>query len=234
MRLDARSAARNGFPDYRNPVVETGPTVAPGPETYSTRKALIEEVMLTESHVPVSILRAGAVYGVGSRHAREWWFIKRLLDGRTRIPLAYNGESRFHVVAAANIAALCRTVLDNPATRVLNAGDPTAPTVRELGETIAGALQATSAFVGVTGRPKGGVGATPWSIPKPFVMDMTAAEALGYRPVGTYADLAPGVCQAFIEAAGEDWRAAFPVLAGYAYDLFNYEAEDECFSAIAG
>ena len=220
-------AAKTGFPDYRAPVRETDPTVPPSPETYSTKKALIERIMLDESRTPVSILRAGAVYGAGSRHAREWWFIKRMLDGRARIPLAYDGASRFHVAAADNIAALCKTVLDQPATRVLNAGDPQAPTVKGIGETIARALNMSPQFIGLPGPPKRGLGATPWSIPKPFVMDMTAAQALGYRPIGGYAELAPDICRTFIEAAGRDWRAAFPVLAGYPYDLFHYAAEDE-------
>jgi nucleoside-diphosphate-sugar epimerase len=220
-------AAKTGFPDYRVPVRETDPTVAPGPETYSTRKALIEQILLNQSRTPVTILRAGAVYGAGSKHAREWWFIKRMMDGRTRIPLSYDGESRFHLAAAANIAALCRAALDHLGTRALNAGDPQAPTVREIGAIIAAALGAPPpAFIGLPGRHKGSVGATPWSIPKPFVMDMTAAQALGYRPVGDFNTLAASTCRAAVEVAGDDWRAAFPVLAGYGYDLFDYDAED--------
>jgi nucleoside-diphosphate-sugar epimerase len=223
-------AAKTGFPHYRVPVRESDPTVAPGPETYSTRKALIEQILLNESRVPVSVLRAGAVYGAGSKHAREWWFIKRILDGRTRIPLAYDGASRFHLAAAANIAALCRAALDRPGTRALNAGDPVGPTVREIGGIIAAALGAPPlALISLPGRPEGSVGATPWSIPKPFVMDMTAAEALGYRPVGAFSDLAAETCRETIAAAGQNWRAAFPVLAGYGYDLFDYAAEDAAF-----
>ena len=227
-------AANTGFPHYPVPVPETQPTVPPGPETYSTRKAMIERVLLDEARTPVSLLRAGAVYGVGSAHAREWWFIKRMLDGRARIPLAYHGESRFHTTAAANLAALCRTVLETPGTRVLNAGDPTPHSVREIGETIAGALGSDPEFVGLPGRPRGTVGATPWSISSPLVMDMTAATALGYRPVGGYADLAPAACRAFIAGAGDDWRAAFPALAAYPYDLFDYAAEDRALDAMAG
>jgi nucleoside-diphosphate-sugar epimerase len=226
-------AAKTGFPDYRLPVRETDPTVAPGPETYSTRKALIEQILLNDCRTPVSVLRAGAVYGAGSRHAREWWFIKRMLDRRTHIPLAYDGLSRFHLAAAANIAALCRTALDRPETRALNAGDPVAPTVRAIGEIISAALGvAPPTFVGLPGRPRGSVGATPRSIPKPFVMDMTAAEALGYRPVGAFSDLAAEICRATIQAAGDDWRTAFPVLAGYGYDLFDYTEEDRALNAI--
>ena len=37
---------------------------------------------------------------------REAWFVKRILDGRRRIPLAYSGESRFHTTATANLAVL--------------------------------------------------------------------------------------------------------------------------------
>jgi NAD(P)-dependent dehydrogenase (short-subunit alcohol dehydrogenase family) len=34
-------------------------------------------------------------------------------------------------------------------------------------------------------------------------------------------------------APGEDWRAAFPVLAAYPYDLFDYAAEDRALDAMA-
>ena len=33
-------------------------------------------------------------------HPREWWFIKRALDGREAIPVAYAGKSVFHTSSA--------------------------------------------------------------------------------------------------------------------------------------
>lgn len=57
---------------------------------------------------------------------------------------------------------------------------------------------------------------------------MTAAEReLGYRPVVSYADsLAPTVKWLSGRLAGREWREAFPGLAKYQVDFFDYAAED--------
>jgi hypothetical protein len=58
------------------------------------------------------------------------------------------------------------------------------------------------------------------------VLDMTAATALGYRPQTGYAATV-AICDWLVQATeGADWRALFPVLASYPYDLFDYQAED--------
>jgi hypothetical protein len=38
------------------------------------------------------------------------------------------------------------------------------------------------------------IGGTPWSLPRPFVVDCQAALALGYSPVTTYADAVAATC----------------------------------------
>ena len=81
-------AASGGFPDLPVPIGEDQPTVSPGPQTYSTRKAALEQALLENSRRPVTILRPCAIHGEGSRHPREWWFVKRILDGRREVPLA--------------------------------------------------------------------------------------------------------------------------------------------------
>ena len=123
-------ASQNGFPDLPVPIPETQPTVDPGPATYSTRKIAIERTLFDEAATPVTVLRPGPIHGPGS-HIREWWFVKRILDGRKVIPLAYRGTSRFHTTSVANIAALTRVVIEAPANRVLNIADPSAPSVAE-------------------------------------------------------------------------------------------------------
>ena len=71
------------------------------------------------------------------------------------------------------------------------------------------------------------VGATPWSVQHPFVLDMTAATALGYRAETSYAATVGPICDWLVHAtAGKDWRALFPVLASYPFDLFDYQTED--------
>ncbi|WP_050763964.1 NAD-dependent epimerase/dehydratase family protein [Beijerinckia indica] len=130
-------ARENGPPELPEPISEIQPTVEPGLSTYSTRKVAIEYMLLDQATHPVTILRPCAIHGVGSQRPREWWFVKRMLDARPAIPLAYSGTSRFHTTSVINIAALTRLCLEKPGSRVLNIADPTAPSVKEIGHLIA-------------------------------------------------------------------------------------------------
>lgn len=225
-------AAANGFPDLPDPMSEAQPTVAPGPQTYSTRKVALERTLL-DADWPVTVLRPGAIHGVGSLHPREWWFVKRMLDGREVIPLAYGGRSRFHTTSVLNIAELVAVALEHPDKRVLNIADPVALTVAEIGAIIGRAANYQGRLVGLEeGRFPRSVGRTPWSTPRPFVLDTGAAQALGYAPVADYAATVGAIHDDLVQAtAGRDWRDAFPVLASYPYDQFDYAAEDR---ALAG
>ncbi|MGP6192102.1 MAG: NAD-dependent epimerase/dehydratase family protein [Vulcanimicrobiaceae bacterium] len=221
-------AATAGFPELPEPIAETQPTLEPGPQTYSTRKVSIERTMLDEAKVPVTVLRPCAVYGIGSTHPREWWFVKRALDGRRFVPLAYDGLSRFHTTSSANIAELTAVALQQAFTGVLNIADAEAQTATEIGTTIGKALEHDWWLVPVPGDGGAtGIGMTPWSVPRPFVVDTSAARELGYAPVESYAQAVPALCRWLIETAkGRNWRDVFPVLAGYPDDLFGYAAED--------
>jgi len=218
-------ASQTGFPQFPSSISEEQPTVDPGPKTYSTRKAAMEQALLQYSRQPVTILRPGAVYGDGSRHPREWWFVKRIRDGRRRVPLAFGGESRFHTSATANIAELCRVALDQSGTRILNAVDPTAPTVAEIGLAVGAVYKTELDLVCIGGPPRGGVGSHPWCIPSPIVLDMARSTALGYRPVTRYQDAVADACHSAELAA--DAGAIFP---DYINALFNYAAEDAFFT----
>ena len=228
-------AQETGFPELPDPISEAQPTVEPGPTTYSTRKAALERALLDEATAPLTILRPAAVSGVGSAHAREWWFVKRMRDGRPAIPLAYGGRSRFHTSSAANIAALVHVAAGSPGQRILNIADPEALPLSE----IAGAIASACGFSGrlvalpdVDAYPPA-VGCTPWSVQRPFVLDMTAAMALGYRPQTGYPETVGPICDWLVQATeGADWRALFPVLASYPYDLFDYQAEDALLGAM--
>jgi nucleoside-diphosphate-sugar epimerase len=221
-------AATGGFPRLPVPIQETQPTVAPGPATYSTRKVALERALLDEATTPVTILRPAAIHGPGSIHPREWWFVKRMLDKRPVIPIAYLGESRFHTTAAANIAALTRVALERPGSRVLNIADPEATPVAGIGSLIARHMKYAGRIVGLDGGPTArNIGRTPWSVPRPFVLDTSAALALGYAPVTTYEQAVGAICEDLSDAdIGEGWRARFPVLASYPYDQFDYASED--------
>ncbi|WP_307624036.1 NAD(P)-dependent oxidoreductase [Streptomyces sp. V3I7] len=220
----------DGFPAYPVPIPETQPTVAPGETSYSSRKAALEHELLgVGDRLPTTLLRAGAIHGPLSPLPRELYFVKRNLDGRGTRVLAHRGESRFHPVSARNIAELIRLAAARPASRVLNAGDPQAPTVREIGAAVDAVMGTTTETVLVDGPPPApSVGGTPWSVELPLVCDMTAAEReLGYRPVVSYAESLPETVEWLCaELAGRDWESAFPLLARAYPDLFDYAAED--------
>jgi len=226
-------ASQNGFPELPDLIPETQLTVDPGPTSYSTRKIALERQLLDESKAPVTILRPCAIYGRGSRHPREWWFVKRILDRRPAIPLAYRGTSRFHTSSVANIAALTRVIVETPGSRVLNIADPSAPSVADIAAFIAQHLDYDGRIVEVDGQSHPpSIGRTPWSVPRPFVLDCRAALDLGYSPVMTYADAVKPVCDWLVETADDgDWKGRFPVLASYPRDLFGYAVEDEFFGA---
>jgi nucleoside-diphosphate-sugar epimerase len=82
------------------PIAENHMTVPGGSATYSTRKVSLERKLLEHAKRPVTIVRPGAIHGPGSRHPREWWFVKRFLDGRGMVPLKYQGGSRFSTTSA--------------------------------------------------------------------------------------------------------------------------------------
>lgn len=216
-------ASQNGFPELPVPIGEDQPTVEPGPATYSTRKVALERTLLDGAGRPVTILRPAAIHGLHSSHPREWWFVKRMRDGRPFIPLAYEGRSRFHTTAAADIAALAATALEKPGSRILNIADPDALTVAEIGSLIAARMGYTGRIVALTSDA---IGLSPWSIPWPFVLATQAAVALGYTPRTTYRE-AVGPISDWLSGQDVDaWEAAFAVLAAYPWPLFDYASED--------
>ena len=222
-------AKQNGFPEFDEPIGEVQATVDPGPETYSTRKVALERTLLDHTNCPVTVLRPCAIHGSGSLHPREWWFVKRIRDGRQVIPLAYEGRSHFHTTSVRNIAELVRISLEAPGTRVFNIGDPDPPKVAEIGRIIARHMKYEGRIVGIRGSeypPQ--VGATPWSCPRPFLIDGHAALAIGYRPVETYAEAMSETCSWLAAIADQaPWPELFPVLAQYPRDLFDYATEHE-------
>ena len=228
--LDEARAA--GFPHMPVPMTEDQATVAPGPETYSTKKRAMELALLDRARVPVTIIRPCAVHGPESRDPREYWFVKRLLDGRRRIPIAYDAKSRFQTSATVNIAAVVAAALAQPATRILHAVDPDSPTIADIAAAIMAAIGRNAEIVALSGAPVGSVGATPWSIPLPFVFSDAAARAIGYVPMVDYAAGTVSACRWLVENVDPArWQEVLTGLAKYPYDLFDYDAEDRWLAA---
>ncbi len=175
-----------------------------------------------------AIVRPCAIYGRGDRLGREWFFLKRAVDGRPYVVLTNRGQGHFHTTAAQNIGELVRLIAAQPRTGVFNCGDPDPPTVLQIARAIGDA--ASHRFTEVllpdpAGR--GEVGQTPWSTPKPLLVDMTKAEReLGYRPATTWADALPRQVAWLLEATRDrDWKEVLP--RGAEYLGFDYEAEDD-------
>jgi nucleoside-diphosphate-sugar epimerase len=218
-------ARETGPPIYPVPIREDQPSTSPGDANYSTRKVELEDLLLEGIRVPLTILRPFAVHGPGSRAPREWWFIARALTGAANIPVAYDGMSRFHTSATANIAELCRVAFDCGGTHVLNAADPEALTVAEIGQAILCATASPARLSLFPGPPRKYVGATPWSVASPIVADMSAAAALGYCPITDYRGSIETTCRTLIEAANQrGWREAFPGLSAYPPEMFDIAA----------
>ena len=215
------------FPDYPVPIRERAqPTVRPGDATYSTKKAAIEQLLLGQDAVPATLIRAGAIYGPGGS-VREWYFVKRVLDGRRYVMLGNRGQSRFHPVSTDNLAELIWLAAERPGRRTLNAGDPGPPTLLEISRAVAAALdhEWTEVLLPTLAEPC----ETPWSGPKPVVLDMSeAAFEVGYRPVTTYERAVRATCAWLVEATKErPWQELMPRMAEYMQDSFEYSAEDE-------
>ncbi len=215
------------FPRYPVPIPESQITVRPGGPSYSPSKSAMEQTLLANAPVPVTILRPWAVHGPWSRSPREWWVVKRILDGRRFIPLARGGRSRFHTTSVDNLAELAWLSAVTPKTRVLNAADPEALTVQEITDTIVQAMAADVEVLTFEGTADE-VGAAPWSVPYDVVADMTAAqEQLGYRPVMSYRSAVLDTVRWLQESVSpSEWQKQLPGLSAYDTDLFDYAAED--------
>ncbi|MBT2501552.1 NAD(P)-dependent oxidoreductase [Curtobacterium sp. ISL-83] len=160
------------------PAADVDPTTREG---YGAAKVAAEQILLDHG-APVTVLRPSKVHGPGIGRPREWFVVRRVLDGRERILLADRGRGVDHTTAASGIGSLVRLVADAPDRRILNVADDTAPSVLEIVRTIAGHLGHTFDEVLLDENAPAFAGLTPWSSPTPFVLDTTAARSLGWQP----------------------------------------------------
>jgi nucleoside-diphosphate-sugar epimerase len=215
------------FPEFDGPIPETQPTVDAGDATYSTKKAALELRLLENGRVPATIVRPCAIYGPGDRMAREWFFVKRALDRRPYIVLTLRGASLFHTTASANIGELVKLVAATRTTGVFNCGDPDPPVLLDIARRVAHVVghEWTEVLL-PNAQARGEVGNTPWSAPKPFLVDMSAAEReLGYEPATRWSDAIDRQVEWLLEATrGRKWQEVLP--RGAEYLQFDYEGED--------
>ena len=112
-----------------------------------------------------------------------------------------------------------------------NLADRNAPSVRAIGQLVASQLNRDAECVCFDRPAQYTFGANPLAIPQPFILSSEKAEAAGlpnglqdYDP-GSYLDW-------LMQQHRKDWKALFPTLAGYGYDLFDYEAEDRFLASL--
>lgn len=230
--ISISSAAVYGFGGASNPrpipIPESFPTVEPSGEGgYAEQKRAIE-IVLEESDLPTTSIRAGAVYGPHTAHSREWYFVKRVLDDRSVIVLARRGEGRFHTVSVDNMAELIVLAAGNPGNRILNAGDPNPPTVLQIARAIADTMGHQWSERLLPGAEQGNLGDHPWNTETPFVLDMSTAEReLGYRQVATYAESVGDTVEWLVHAVRHRRWQDVLTRSPYLETMFDYAAEDE-------
>ena len=110
---------------------------------------------------------------------------------------------------------------------------PLSPTLLEISRAIAAALdhEWTEVLLPTLDEPC----ETPWTGPKPVVLDMSeAAFEVGYQPVTTYERAVPATCEWLVEATKErPWQELMPRMAEYMEESFDYAAEDELLRGLA-
>ncbi|ROS75807.1 nucleoside-diphosphate-sugar epimerase [Curtobacterium sp. PhB130] len=174
-------------PVFSGAVTELQPTVTAADadptsrDGYAAQKVAAEQLLLDHG-APVTVLRPSKVYGPGIGRPREWFVVRRALDGRERVLLADQGRGVDHTTAASGIGSLVRLLADAPDRRILNVADDSAPSVLEIVRTVAGHLDHVFEEVLLDADAPAFVGSTPWSSPTPYVLDTSAARSLGWQP----------------------------------------------------
>ena len=136
--------------------------------------------------------------------------------------LARGGRGANHPTAAVNLAALVAWCAEHPGTRVLNSADPDAPDGRAIARTVAAHLDHRWHEALLGDDAPAGLGTHPWDTWPPFLLDTSAATALGYRPVGTYAETVRPVLDWLVAAAAD---GVLPDVSGLER-YFDYPPED--------
>jgi nucleoside-diphosphate-sugar epimerase len=169
------------------------------------------------------VLRYTMVYGPYASIPFEWYFVRRVLDGRRTLALESDGMMLPQRGYAENLAAAVLLALDHPSGdgRVHTVGDELVRSVRPLADVIAAALGHSWETVGVplTASPCD----NPFALRQNTVFDLTGIRSLGYTDVVS-------VLEATRLTAL--WLAEHPVGPGSAEELslgaraFDYVAED--------
>src|SRR3990172_6238368 len=170
---------------------------------------------------PATILRLAAIYGPAgySRddpRLREWYIVKRALDGRSRIAIPDGGRGIHHRVHYANAAHAVVLAVESPRAvgQAFNVGDTELLTVRQLVDRVAAHIGHTWEVVSVPRASMRGwytLDADP-----PLILDLTKIRLLlGYQDV-----------QAAAEGLNETVEYLVRTRPGARHVTLDYAAED--------
>lgn len=226
-----------GATGYPLPLRETDPPSRPlsdAPGDGLTRRVRHNEAAVLEAAARgafrAAIVRYTMVYGPHAYIPFEWYFVRRVLDGRRRLALEADGLMLPQRGHANNLATAVLLALDSPAAdgRIFNVGDEQVLSVRAIAETVARALDHRFEIVSVPlqASPCG----NPFALRQNTIFDLSDLRSLGYR------DEIP-----VVEATGRTarWLAEHPVARGSDEErslgprAFDYAAEDRAIEVFA-
>ncbi|UCC76185.1 MAG: NAD-dependent epimerase/dehydratase family protein [Anaerolineales bacterium] len=205
-------------------------------QTVPYSKVAVEEVIREAQQAggfPATVLRLPAVYGPRDPLAREWFLVKRVLDGRPRIAVPDGGLSLFHRGYVDDVARAVALALENPHAvgRTYNVGHEQLLTVRGIAELVARVMDHEWEIVPVPGNQLPAT--NPFATPYHIVYDLKRIRAeLGYQES---VSLQEGMRRTV------SWLLANPPtpetwgLARYlGHDAFDYPTEDAAIAAASG
>jgi len=166
------------------PVRETDQLVDDPALSYGYNKVKAEEAAFAygkEHGLAVSALRLPAMYGEYDHQAREYYFIKRLFDGRRRFVLPEGGCGSYHREYGGNVAGQFLSIVQNreaSAGKAFNSGHANIPNYKE---TILLAASLIGAEVELYSVPASQFPHIPnLAAPLTFIQSTARLESLGY------------------------------------------------------
>ncbi len=192
-------------------------------------EAVIREAQ-QHGEFPATVLRLPAVYGPRDPLAREWFFIKRVLDGRARVAVPDQGLSLFHRGYVDDVARAAVLALEKAEAvgRTYNVGHERVLTVRGIAELVA---EVMGHQWDVVSAPSERLPATnPFAAPYHIVYDLSRIkDDLGYRDSVSLRQGMERTAAWFVEhqPASGSWGLGRHLT----HDAFDYEAEDAAIAA---